>query len=69
MQLLIIKKCVSKLHHKRDLSPLFQDTGFRDFYLDYGTLNVAVDPNVSSRVSELIKTHNAIDVRNAYDNT
>ena len=38
--------------------------GFRNFQRDYETLDVAIDPNISWNMSELIKTHIAIDVRN-----
>ena len=32
---------------KTELSPLFQNTVFRDFWRVYDNLNVAIDPNVS----------------------
>ena len=36
-----------KITIHKELSPLFQNSGFRDFWGDYDNLNVAVDPNVS----------------------
>ena len=36
-----------KITTQKALSPLFQITVFRDFWRDYGNLNVAIDSNVS----------------------
>ena len=36
-----------KITTQKELSPLFQNTVFRDFWQDYDNLNVPIDPNVS----------------------
>ena len=40
---------------KKSYRPFSKISFFRDFWRDYDNLNVAVDPNVSEKMSELIK--------------